>query len=94
MKVAISFALVVFACLAAAAAEQDQNEALEWLARAHDAGYRDYGFLERDPILAELRENSRFSDIIDRMRKDVDAQRARAQERGLLDIEAARKPER
>lgn len=77
---------------AAAVLRKDTNGALEWLARAHDACYRDYGFLERDPILAELRATPRFHDIIDRMRKDVEAQRARAQERGLLELDGLLAP--
>jgi hypothetical protein len=48
--------------------------------------------LERDPILAELRVDSRFCDIIDRMRKDVDAQRARSLERGLLELDGLLAP--
>jgi hypothetical protein len=64
------------------------------VAQAHERGYRDYGFLERDPILAELRTTSRFGDILDRMRKDVDAQRARAEERGLFEVDSLLAPAR
>jgi serine/threonine protein kinase/tetratricopeptide (TPR) repeat protein len=66
----------------------DHAGALEWLSRAYDAGCRDYGLLERDPILAPLGSDARLRGILERMRKDVDAQRARARERGLLDIDA------
>jgi serine/threonine protein kinase len=71
---------------AAAVLRKDRNAALEWLARAYDGGYREYAQIERDPILAELRSESRYRDVLDRMRRDVDAQRARAAERGLLDV--------
>ena len=71
---------------AAAALHKDANAALDWLERALELGYRDYGLLERDPILAPLRTDPRYRDVLDRMRKDVDAQRARAGERGLLDV--------
>jgi TolB-like protein len=71
----------------AAALRQDADAALDWLARAYDAGYRDYGFIERDPLFAELGSNSRFRELLDRTRKDVDAQRRRAEERGLMRID-------
>jgi cell division septum initiation protein DivIVA len=77
---------------AAAVLRKDTNAALDWLARAHEAGYRDYGFLERDPILAELGTNRRFREILDRMRRDVDAQRERARQRGLLQMEGLLAP--
>jgi tetratricopeptide (TPR) repeat protein len=65
----------------------DQDQALQWLSRGYEAGYRHFGLLERDPILAPLRGDQRFGEIIDRMRRDVDAQRQRARERGLLDLQ-------
>jgi TolB-like protein len=71
---------------AAAVLRKDRNAALDWLARAVEGGYREYAQIERDPILAELRSEPRFREAIDRMRRDVDAQRARAGERGLLDL--------
>ena len=70
----------------------DQARALEWLGQAYDAGFRDYGSLEFDPILAPLRGDAKFQSILDRMRKDVDAQRARARDRGLLDIDSLLAP--
>jgi cell division septum initiation protein DivIVA len=72
---------------AAAVLRDDTSAALDWLTRAHDEGYRDYGFLERDPILAKLGAQPRLRDVLDRMRRDVEAQRARARERGLLEID-------
>jgi serine/threonine protein kinase/Tfp pilus assembly protein PilF len=70
----------------------DQAGALDWLSQAYDSGYRDYGFLELDPILAALGSNARFREVLDRMKKDVDAQRARARDRGLLDIDGLLAP--
>jgi non-specific serine/threonine protein kinase len=72
---------------AAAALRKDTTTALEWLTKAFDGGFRDYGFLERDPILATLLTDRRFRDVLDRMRRDVEAQRGRARDRGLLDLE-------
>ncbi len=70
------------------ALKRDDSAALAALARAYDAGYREYGYLERDPIFAPLRSNERFRALIDRMRRDVEIQRQSARERGLLDIDA------
>jgi hypothetical protein len=64
------------------ALRRDDANALEGLSRAFDAGYRDYGLLESDPIFAPLRGGERFRSVIDRMRRDVEAQRQRARERG------------
>jgi non-specific serine/threonine protein kinase len=72
---------------AAAALRGDHQAAFDWLSRAHDAGYRDHGWLERDPILAPL-AGARFEEILTRMRNDVAAQRERARARGLLDLDA------
>jgi eukaryotic-like serine/threonine-protein kinase len=72
---------------AAAMLHGHEADALAWVSRAYDAGYRDYAFLDRDPILAPLRDEPRYHDILGRMRQDVAAQRARARQRGLLEVE-------
>ena len=71
---------------AAAVLRGDHPAAIEWLGRAYDAGYRVYGLLERDPILAKLNADPKFREILDRMRRDAEVQRTRARERGLLDF--------
>ena len=80
--------------LAAVAALRGEADApLEWLERAFEAGYRDYGFLERDPILRPLGSNARFVRVLDRMRGDVEAQRERARTRGLFELKSLIGPE-
>ena len=71
---------------AAAMLRGDHPDALEWVERAYDAGLRDFGLLERDPIIAPLGGDPRFPGLLDRMRSDLEAQRARARQRGLLDV--------
>jgi TolB-like protein len=71
---------------AAAVLRKDADEALTWVERAFDAGFLRYALLERDPILAPLREDPRFTDLLSRMRREGEAQRARAARRGLLDV--------
>jgi TolB-like protein len=71
---------------AVAALRGEADTALEWLQRAFDAGYRDYGFLERDPIFRPLSSDARFVRVLDRMRTDVEVQRERARTRGLLEL--------
>lgn len=70
------------------ALKKDRAASLDALARAYDAGYREYGYLERDPIFAPLRADERFRALLDRMRRDVETQRQAARERGLFDIDA------
>jgi hypothetical protein len=73
---------------AAAAMRGDAASALEWLARSFEAGYRDYGFLERDPIFRPLASDARFGSVLERMRRDVETQRERARTRGLFDLKS------
>ena len=79
---------------AAAALRGEADTALEWLEQAFEAGYRDYGFLERDPIFRPLGSHARLVSVLDRMRRDVAAQRERARTRGLLELQSLIGPER
>ncbi|HEX7087147.1 MAG TPA: protein kinase [Vicinamibacterales bacterium] len=78
---------------ATAALRGETDPALEWLERAFEAGYRDYGVLARDPMFRSLGGNPRFIDLLDRIRRDVQAQRERARTRGLLELESLIVPE-
>jgi eukaryotic-like serine/threonine-protein kinase len=71
-----------------AAIRGERETALEWLSRAFDAGDRDAVWLERNPVLAPLAADPRFTALLERMRADTAAQLARARERGLLDLTA------
>jgi TolB-like protein len=78
---------------AAAALRGEATAAVEWLERAFEAGYRDYGFLELDPLFRPLASDARFVRVLDRMRRDVEAQRERARTRGLLELKSLIGPE-
>lgn len=71
---------------AAAALRKDRQAALDWFERAVEAGYPEYALIERDPILADIRPEPRYRELLDRMKERVATQRARAAERGLLDV--------
>jgi hypothetical protein len=75
-----------------AALRGETDPALEWLERSFEAGYRDYGTLELDPIFRSLRSHPRFVRLLDRMRDDVKAQRERARTRGLLELQSLISP--
>ena len=82
-----AFRLYAIVLAVASALQSDVNAAIKWLQDAHETGYRDYGFLERIPMLKQqLGGDPRFLEIIDRMRGDVAAQRERARARGLLEL--------
>ena len=68
---------------------QDTTAALDWLRRAYDGGYRDYDFLKRIPMLQQQMGNdARFVEFLERMERDLAAQRERARARGLLDLKS------
>jgi hypothetical protein len=72
---------------AVSAMRQDSSAALEWLQRAYDGGYRDYAYIELNPIFKQqMGADPRYVAYLDRMRSDVAAQRERARQRGLLDL--------
>lgn len=73
---------------AVAALRGEADAAAEWLEQAFEAGYRDYGFLEHDPIFRPRANDARFMRVLERMRRDVEAQRERARTRGLLELKS------
>jgi hypothetical protein len=78
---------------AAAALRGDAAAAVDWLEKGFEAGFRDYGFLERDPIFRPLGSDTRFVRVLEQMRRDVDTQRERARTRGLLELQSLIGPE-
>jgi uncharacterized protein HemY len=77
---------------AAAILRGDHAAAAQWLDQAYDAGYRDYSILQLDPIMARLQPAAQLRDFIERIRRDVDAQRAEARAGGLLDVDSLLAP--
>ncbi len=61
----------------------DENEALDWLERAYDMGYRLYRSLERNPQFDNIRSHTRYRRLIEHMNADVARMRARADFSGL-----------
>lgn len=59
------------------AARGRQEEALDWLERAHGAGFRWAWMLERNPLLDAVRESPRFRGLVARTRADVETMRRR-----------------
>ena len=66
----------------------DRDAALQSLVQAFKSGYREYAFLEPDPIFAPVRSDARFTAIIEQMKAEVERQRRLAAQRGLLDLES------
>jgi len=58
--------------IAAAAMAQlgEKRQALDWLQNAVDRGFWNYPFLEKDPLLKNLRDESRFKAILEQARKE------------------------
>jgi serine/threonine-protein kinase len=62
------------------AARGDTTEALEWLDRAYQAGWRGGGIINRDRFFDGLHGHPRFREIVRRAESDVAAMRRRAEE--------------
>ncbi len=60
-----------------------REQALVFLERAYEHGYRLSRFLEIDPLFSAIREDPRFGDLLERMRTEVALMRARATSEGL-----------
>jgi eukaryotic-like serine/threonine-protein kinase len=61
----------------------EEDEALEWLERAYEAGYRRARWLQVLPQLESLRDHPRFQALVERMSRDVARMRARLDLSGL-----------
>jgi eukaryotic-like serine/threonine-protein kinase len=57
-----------------------RGEALDWLERAHELGYRDYRWVPRDPFLRTLSKDPRFTRLLTRMESEVAVMRRRVAE--------------
>ncbi|HEX2341538.1 MAG TPA: hypothetical protein VHI98_13760 [Vicinamibacterales bacterium] len=67
--------------------KDDSKAALDRLEQAYKYGFRDYGHLARDPVLAPLADTPRFRQLLQQMQRDVAAMRQRARDRGLMDLD-------
>ena len=50
-------------------------EACEWLQKAVDAGFRNYRYTQRDPMMEGMRSDPKFLEIISQMKDKVEEQR-------------------
>ncbi len=57
-----------------------KSTALEWLKKAIEAGFRDYQWLQQDPLLDNIRGDERYVSLVDRLSVAVEQMRTRAKE--------------
>jgi lipopolysaccharide biosynthesis regulator YciM len=69
---------VPFEIAAIHATRGEKDQAVEWLARAMAAGYKDYATLGRHRIFAQVREDPRFQNTLKQMKQSVAAMRDRS----------------
>jgi len=62
------------------AVQGNRNEALRWLQKAVDAGYRYYRYISRYPLLENIRDDERFKRIIDETKAKVAEMRRRVEQ--------------
>ncbi len=65
------------------ALRNDVDEALDWLERAYDMGYRFPRPIEQNPFFDSIRNQPRYRRLIERMHADIERMRARADFSGL-----------
>ncbi len=66
---------VPFEIAAIHATRGEHDQALEWLAKAFAAGYKDYATLGRHPIFLRVRKDTRFQNVLKQMERAVAAMR-------------------
>jgi TolB-like protein/Flp pilus assembly protein TadD len=69
-----------FSMAAIYAVQGNKEEALRWLQKAVDAGYRYYRYLSRYPLLENIRDDERFKRIIDETKAKVAEMRRRVEQ--------------
>ena len=83
----------VFAELAAVESVRgNRDEAVDWIQRSYDFGFRYIAMLELDPMYDALRDDPTFDAVLSRMRDDVESMRQQAlqDERALRAIAGSR----
>lgn len=63
-----------------AAIRGSPEEAMAWLGRGYEAGWRWAFLAERDPLLDALREQAGFEELLHQMRTDVEEMRLNARQ--------------
>jgi serine/threonine protein kinase/tetratricopeptide (TPR) repeat protein len=61
------------------AVQGNKEEALRWLEKAIDAGWCEYNYASRYPLLENIRDDARFKQIIERTKAKVDEMRRRVE---------------
>jgi protein kinase/serine/threonine-protein kinase len=69
-----------FSMAAIYAVQGDKEEALRWLEKAVDAGWRYYNYASRYPLLENIRDDGRFKRIIDETKAKVAEMRRRVEQ--------------
>ena len=69
-----------FSMAAIYAVQGNKEEALKWLQKAVDAGWRHYRYILRYPLFENIREDERFKKIIDDMKVKVAEMRRRVEQ--------------
>jgi hypothetical protein len=69
---------------AISAVRGERDAALQWLEHAYGLGYRQYHFLEIDPMFVTLRNDERFARMLLRMARDVGRMSEYTEHEGLF----------
>jgi TolB-like protein len=69
---------VPFEIAAVHALRGEKDQALEWLEKAHAAGYNDYSTVARHPVFESVRPDPRFRNVLGAMQNAITAMRERS----------------
>jgi tetratricopeptide (TPR) repeat protein len=65
---------------------RDSSEAVVWLRRARELGFRNYPYVERYPFFANVRGDGAFKSVVAELQKDWEAERSREQQNPLVPV--------
>lgn len=59
--------------------QNKKDEAVTWLQKAIDKGWRDYSIIEKDPWFVNIRNDNRYSSIVNNLKNKIESMRKKVE---------------